>query len=111
MKFVKFLVDHSTAILALLTALFNLLAAFGLELSSEQVGAINTFAVALIAVLSEAFTTASSNVVSLVSGGQVQAGAAAAQTTGSEALVLPDAETQAPVSVVRVKAARLRAAA
>lgn len=110
MKFLKFLVDHSTALLALLTAGFNLLAAFGLELTSEQVGAINSFAVLAIALLSEAFRTASSNVVSFVSGGEVQVGHAGVLSTGTTVDTVPEPQTNAPVAMVAVKPDLLNAA-
>lgn len=92
MKLVKFVVDNSTLILGALTSLFGLLAAFGLKLSSEQVGAVMAFAGAVILVLAAVVTTAKRRVVSIVDrAGVIRAGQASTADTGTATRVQQDA--------------------
>lgn len=106
MKIIRFIVDHSTALLAVLTAGFNLLAAFGLQLTSEQVGAINAFLGLVVALLSESVTTVSRNVVAKVTGGRVLAGPAAMEPTGQDATVVAvDGDLVAHVAVDQARLA------
>lgn len=84
MKILRFIVDNSTIILGAVTALFGLLSAFGLSLTSEQVGAVMAFLGAVILIMAAAVTTAKRRVVTIVdSGGTIRAGQASTAETGT----------------------------
>lgn len=109
MKIIRFVVDNSTIILSAITALFGLLAAFGLSLTSEQVGAVMGFLGTVILVLSAVVTTAKRRVVSLVdSSGVIRAGQGSSAPTGSPTPVEADMAgrlvPQVPVSPSLLKA-------
>lgn len=112
MKFLQAVVDNSTVILGLLTTGFGLLSAFGLEITSEQVGAAMTFAGALISVLGVFVTMAKRQVVTLVdNSGTIKAGPAAAAPTGTSNLDMErEAGTGNLVPQVAVKPDLLKAA-
>lgn len=109
MKFLQLIVDNSTAILGLLTAVFGVLAAFGLDLTSEQVGAIMTLAGAIIAVLAIFATVAKRKVVSLVdSAGVIRAGQASTTATGTATPVSVNADgTLVPQVTVKPELAKV----
>lgn len=103
MKVLRVLLDNSTALTGLLTALFGLLTAFGLDLSKDQIAAVMTFAGAVVVVLALVVTTAKRTVVARVTGdGDVIAGQAAVAATGTKAL-LTETKGGDPVPLLAVK--------
>lgn len=91
MRLIRFVVDNSTIILGAITSLFGLLAAFGLKLTSEQVGSVMAFLGAIILILAAVVTTAKRRVVALVDdAGVLRAGQASTMSTGAATQVEVD---------------------
>lgn len=104
MKVIRFIVDNSTIILGAVTALFGLLAAFGLNWTSEQVGAVMAFLGAVILILAAVVTTAKRTVVTQVdNSGVIRNGPASTEPTGQ-----PSAVDQDPVTGLLTPAAPVK---
>jgi uncharacterized membrane protein len=82
-KYVQVVVDNATTFTGLLTAIFGVLAAFGVDLTSEQVGSVTTVFGILVIVLGLFLAVAKRRVVTMTQGDAVVAGPAAQEKTGT----------------------------
>jgi len=103
------LVREPALIVGVITAVFGLLAVFGVDLTKQQIGAVVTLAGAVMALLRFVLTP-SSEVVAQVRDGVVVAGPAAVEPTGTEVVQpgLGDGDGT-EVAVVKVRPSRAAA--
>ena len=108
MTLINKLVREPALIVGVLTAVFGLLTAFGIDLSKEQIGAVITVAGAVMALLRFVLTP-SSEVAVQVKGGEVVAGPAAVEPTGMDVTQPGLNDVNGAVAMVKVKPEKLAA--